>query len=280
MTAPAVLRVPAYLLDAAIKDARAQHPQECCGFFSGKDGKPTDFIPIRNVHPDPERFFEMSVQDTLVAFRRMDETGTDPLVVYHSHTSVGTELSGSDIRLAVDLSLVYLVVSTARSSAQPSFQAWRIKVDEEGDKIVEEVALDIVDNVHPDSPLFGLVQGNKVRMTYDSTAGRRTIVCTIGGRSSGGEAVTVKPARLSAGGPELIIALDRIRSISVLQEGSTAARTRDATAEVLRTAADLVQAGDTLGCRDALARAQGLMPRITPLGVPVPRPYRPRRRGE
>lgn len=277
---PAVLRIPANLLDVVAAHARSEHPREACGFLTGpRGGMPDRFVPIPNVHDDPTRFFLMKPESVLEAYATMDKIGHDPLVIYHSHTSKDSRLSTTDVIRAMDLNLVYLVCSTAKSTPLPTFQAWSIKEGDEG-RGVDEVALDIIDAAHPDSPLSGLVQGNKVRLTYDSVAGRRTVVATVGARSANGEGVVIYPARPGSAGQQLIIALDRIRSVGVLEEGSDATVTRRRAAEHLQEASIRLLAQDTVGARDAIGRAQALMPRIVPPPIPLPRAYRPRRRGE
>lgn len=277
---PAVLQIPAYLLDAIAAHARSEHPREACGFLTGpRGGGPDRFVPIPNVHDDPTRYYVMKPEAVLAAYALMDKIGHDPVVVYHTHTSKDSTLSATDILRAMDLTLTYIVCSTARSTSLPTFQAWAISEGDEG-RDVNEVALDIVDAWHPDSPLAGLIEGNRIRLTYDSTAGRRTVVCTVGKRSATGEGVTVYPLRPGASGHVLTIALDRIRAVGIMEEGSDATAVRRRAAEHLQEAAIRLAAQDTTGARDAIGRAQALMPRIIPATIPLPRAYRPRRKGE
>lgn len=274
-----ILPIPAGLLDAIAAHARSEHPRECCGFLTGpRGGIPEHFIPIPNAHDDPTRFYAMAPDAILAAFKTMDSLRHDPLVVYHSHINADSSLSVTDVMHAVDLTPVYLVCSLAKSIALPTFQAWQVADDENG-KRVDEVALDIRDDLHPSSPLAGLVEGNRVRVVYDGSAGRRTLVAVVGKRGTGGASVTLNPVRSSAGGP-LLVSLDRIRAVGVLEEGRNAAAIRTRAAEHLKEAALRLVAQDTVGARDAIGRAGALMPRILPSPPPTPRAYRPRRRTE
>lgn len=275
-----VARIPAYLLESVAAHARTQHPREACGFLVGRRGRgPERFVPIPNVHPEPERFFRMDTSATLNAFMVMDELGEDPLAVYHSHTRTGSAPSTTDIEVIHDLDAIHLICSTAKSVAQPTFQAWTIRESDNG-RFPEEVALDIIDADHPDSPVQGLVEGNHVRLTYNSAQGaRRTVVGVVGPHER--ESVIVYPMRVLDGAERrLLVALDRIVSVSILVEGAGAARTRATAASFLAEAAMRVASKDTEGARAALERAAALMPRLMPRAVPVPRGWRPLRASE
>jgi len=272
-------QVPAYLLDAVAAHSRVEHPREACGFFTGPtDGVPERFVPIPNVHDEPTRFFRMADTAVLNAYALLDRIGHDVLWVYHSHTGTSSVPSTTDVERAMDLDAVWLICSTARSTSLPTFQAWMY-----GDgpvRTVEEVALDIVDSSHPDSPLGGLVEGNRVRIVYDGGAGRRTIIATIGARADGGTAVTVHPARPGVGGPQVVVSLDRIRRVTILEEGASATATRSRASSYLAEAALRLAAHDTTGAREAVGHAVALMPRLIPPTPALPRAYRPRRRTE
>jgi len=316
-----VAKVPAYLLDAIGAHARVEHPREACGFLAGNSaGMPERFIPVANAHAQPERFYLMDPSSVLAAFSVMDDLREDPLVVYHSHTRPGSTstLSVADIREAMDLQALHLVCCTGRNVNQPSIEAWRIReapveqgapdgVDEDdlvevtrqaevpaadGTMIglfeprtfvrwAEAVALDIIDDVHPDSPINGLVEGNRVRLVYAGSDGQiRRVVCTIGPRGDHGDSVVVYPMRPGQQGHRLEIGLDRIRAAGILAEGQAAAATRALAASHLHQAAMLLSAADAEGAREAIQRAALLMPRVMPRPAPVAHAYRKRRSSE
>lgn len=305
-TLASTARIPAYLLDAVGAHARTQHPREACGFLAGARGRPAErFIPVPNAHEMPERFYRMDDTGVLAAFAVMDELGEDPYVVYHSHTRPGSSssLSVADIQQAMDLDALHLVCCTAKNPNQPSFEIWRIRevpveqgppddVDEEdvvdiqrGDcsfiRWAEAVALDIIDDVHPDSPVNGLVEGNRVRLVYAGSDGQiRRVVCTVGPRGENGESVVVYPTRPGQNGQRLQIGLDRVRAVGILAEGQRAEATRALAASHLHQAAMLLSANETESARAAIERAALLMPRVMPRPAPVPHAYRPRRKSE
>jgi hypothetical protein len=140
--------------------------------------------------------------------------------------------------------------------------------------------MDIIDAGHPDSPLAGLIEGNRVRLTYDSLIGRRTVVATVGKRSVNGDGVIVYPMRPGSSGTVLTISLDRIRAVGILDEGYSASTVRQSAAGHLQEAALRLRAQDVSGAREAVGRAGALMPRLIPTPPPTPRAYRPRRKSE
>jgi len=228
----------------------------------------------------------MDNASVITAFGVMDELHQDPLVVYHIHTRTDAELSQTDLFEAWDLNAIYVVCSMKRSLTQPVFRAWRIVEEEDpesDDDVVrraEEVAIDIIDVAHPDSPVHGLVEGNRVRIVWDGEGGRRTTVARVGQRGEEGESVRIYPERPGLGGPVIEIGLDRIRAVGILSEGSNYAHSRAKSASFLMEAAMRLAACDTLGAREAIERAVLILPRLAPAPPPVPRAYRPLRSQE
>jgi proteasome lid subunit RPN8/RPN11 len=293
------IRIGNYLLDAIAAHGRVEYPREACGFLTGTlAGHPNRFVPIPNRAAEPEKFYRMDDGGVLNAYKVMDDIHEDPTVVYHTHTRTGSTLSRTDICEAWNLHAIYLVCSMQRSQTQPTFQAWRI-VDkpialaengeyeaEPGDvfkwedekpvmrRAAEPVAIDIIDEVHPDSPVHGLVEGNKVRIIWDSESGRRTTVATVGPRAEGGSSVRIYPERPGLSGPVIDIALSRIRAVGILSEGQSAATIRARASSFLLEAAMRLAACDTSGAKDAIARAGLLMPRIVPAPPASTRGYR------
>jgi proteasome lid subunit RPN8/RPN11 len=276
-----------FLLDSIAAHGRTEYPREACGILTGPQGqagplrRPDRFVPIVNRHPEPEKFFDMDHTGIINAYRVMDEIRHDPVVIYHTHPRTAAEPSLTDIQNAWNLEAIYIICSFAKSATQPTFRAWRIVdmgIDGKSNRVAEEVAMDIVDDYHADSPVHGLVEGNRVRIIWDSEAGRRTTVATVGPRHE--EGVTIYPVRPGPQGNVIHISLDRIRMVGVLAEGSNAAKTRAQAASYLAEAAMRLAAADPSGAQDAIRRAGLLCPRIIPPPLPVPRAYRPLRRSE
>lgn len=282
-----VLGMPAYLMEAVAAHARTQYPREVCGFLCGpkskQPGVPTRFVPIPNVHAYPEQFFRMDDTAVINAFEVMDRLGEDPVAVYHSHPHTSARPSTTDLESVHDLKAIHIIVGLGQSPSQPTFQAWRIhEAFGITPRHAEEVAIDVIDVTHPESPIQGLVEGNRVRIAFHSglagSGQQRKIVGIVGPHVE--ESVTVYSEREINGTRKIVIPLERVVSVSILIEGAAAARTRAHAASFLAEAAMRLAATDTDGARAAIERATALMPRLLPRRIPSARGWRPVRASE
>ena len=82
---------------AAMRAAQAEAaPDEACGLLFGTARTVTRFVPARNVHPDPRRFFEIDPQ-ALIDAHRASRAGGPMLVGYfHSHPAGAARPSRTD----------------------------------------------------------------------------------------------------------------------------------------------------------------------------------------
>lgn len=108
---PAALRVPATILEAIYRHARASFPAECCGYLRGsQDGDAVDeVVACRNAQVDgdhptrPERGAESGFVITgteLLAFARSLDTDRPARILYHSHTNGRAYFSEVDREVA------------------------------------------------------------------------------------------------------------------------------------------------------------------------------------
>jgi len=97
-------------LDEIIAHARADAPNEACGYLSEKDGVACRAIRLTNVDASPEHF-RLDPKEQFTALRKTRDEGSRLRAVYHSHTSSPARPSREDIRLAFDPSLSYVIVS-------------------------------------------------------------------------------------------------------------------------------------------------------------------------
>lgn len=94
------LVVPQAALDAFVAHARAELPNESCGFFAGRveagAGRVTVYLPLVNGLASPVAF-ATEPRSVLSAFRTMRATGTEVLAVCHSHPTSPAVPSRRDI---------------------------------------------------------------------------------------------------------------------------------------------------------------------------------------
>ena len=116
-----------------------------CGILAGQGQRITRVLPVRNTaesigaeqgvfrdratgEPSAGRravHYYMDPRDQLRAYNDIDAAGLDLIGYYHSHTHTEARPSPTDIRLATDLSAIYVLVSLQHAS-QPAVRAWRI----------------------------------------------------------------------------------------------------------------------------------------------------------
>jgi [CysO sulfur-carrier protein]-S-L-cysteine hydrolase len=115
--------------DALVEHAKADAPNECCGYARARDGRVEEVFRAENTRHSPYGYdfgFE-----ALKAVNDLDDEGFE-VVVYHSHPKSPAEPSQTDINLAQYPHWLWLIVSLA--DEEPVVRAWRIadgKVDEE-----------------------------------------------------------------------------------------------------------------------------------------------------
>jgi proteasome lid subunit RPN8/RPN11 len=153
---------PEALRQELIAHAREGDPDEVCGILGGREDQIEHVRRVRNmadqVGADSGFFrdrqtqvaapgrravhYYMDPMDQLRAYDEIEDLGLDILGYYHSHTHTEARPSPTDVRLARDLG-VYWVLVSLEDHAHPAVRAWRIAkndpMDETGD--VTEVPL-------------------------------------------------------------------------------------------------------------------------------------------
>ncbi len=105
------LTLPRAMVDQVLAHARRDHPDECCGVISVKDGAAAQVFEMENAERSPTGFSFGS--DALAVYRAMDDADEEPWIVYHSHTATEAYPSRTDVRWSATAGFPYwLVVST------------------------------------------------------------------------------------------------------------------------------------------------------------------------
>jgi [CysO sulfur-carrier protein]-S-L-cysteine hydrolase len=114
--------------DELIAHARAEAPNECCGYLRASDGAVHEVVRAENTRSSPYGY-ELDPR-SLLAANELDDQGFQ-VGIYHSHPRSAPEPSQTDINLATYPHWIYLIVSL---DGEPSVRAWKIedgRVDEE-----------------------------------------------------------------------------------------------------------------------------------------------------
>ena len=134
--------------------ARQGAPDEVCGILGGRRGEVQRVFPVRNTADEIEAgrgvfrdretgvaaagrrpvHYYMDPRDQLRVYNELDELGLDVVGYYHSHTHTEARPSPTDVRLATDLSPVYVLVSLTHA---PNVRAWRIEKADPSDEMGE-----------------------------------------------------------------------------------------------------------------------------------------------
>lgn len=125
--------------------AKAAYPNECCGFFFGKDGETREIQlawPVRNAKEgDRRRRFEIDPEDYLAAEMFALKEGLDLLGIYHSHPDHPARPSEHDLKSALPY-FSYIIVSVSQESVWDT-TSWRLndKEDFVAERILQPVSL-------------------------------------------------------------------------------------------------------------------------------------------
>ncbi|MFO1254540.1 MAG: M67 family metallopeptidase [Sphingomonadaceae bacterium] len=106
-----VLEVTSGTIATLLEEATRAHPRECCGLLLGKGLRVAMARPAANVHPDPERHFEIDPKALIAAHRAQRAGGLEVLGYYHSHPNGRAEPSPQDSAEASGDGRVWAIVA-------------------------------------------------------------------------------------------------------------------------------------------------------------------------
>lgn len=102
--------IPDTIINEIIAQAKADLPNESCGYLLGVDGTVTEHYPMENTDHSPEHF-SFSPREQFAALRYARQKGLSILANWHSHPSSPSRPSEEDKRLANDPSIRYAILS-------------------------------------------------------------------------------------------------------------------------------------------------------------------------
>ncbi|MBD8513715.1 M67 family metallopeptidase [Photobacterium sp. 2_MG-2023] len=104
-------------IDAIVAHARQEHPLEACGLIVGPAGSdiPSAVIPMRNI-AESEVYFRFDSKQQLQVWRQMEEEGSEPIVLYHSHSGSRAYPSREDLAFSLTPHTHHVIVSTSPDS--------------------------------------------------------------------------------------------------------------------------------------------------------------------
>ena len=94
-----------------LAEAAAAHPNEACGLLLGQGHAIAAAVPVRNVHADPARHFELDPAALIAAHRAARAGGPQVLGYYHSHPTGHAEPSPTDRAAASGDGRIWAIVA-------------------------------------------------------------------------------------------------------------------------------------------------------------------------
>lgn len=123
------VRVSRPLAEEMLSHARAELPNEACGFLSGSlaEGRAARFHPARNLDASPLRY-NLHPEDQVRITFAIEAAGEEVVAIFHSHTRSAAVPSPTDLRAAGYPDAFHLLASLADPDAPPerALRAWRI----------------------------------------------------------------------------------------------------------------------------------------------------------
>ncbi|MBV9012561.1 MAG: M67 family metallopeptidase [Pseudonocardiales bacterium] len=121
-----VLTIRRDLVEAMVKHARRDHPDEACGVLAGPQGsdRPERFIPMLN-SARSMTFYEFDSGDDIRLHRELESRDEERVVIYHSHTATEAYPSRRDIDIAGYPEAHYVLIST-RDPDSDELRSYRI----------------------------------------------------------------------------------------------------------------------------------------------------------
>ena len=94
-----------------LEEAARAYPRECCGLLLGEGARLTEVRPCANVHPEPERHFEIDPRALIAAHKAARAGGPSLLGYYHSHPNGHPLPSATDCEHAAGDGAVWAIVA-------------------------------------------------------------------------------------------------------------------------------------------------------------------------
>ncbi len=108
------MKISQTVIDDIIAIAKAELPDEACGYLLGKEKTIITNYNMVNIDHSPEHF-SFDPKEQFAAVRYAREKGLEILANWHSHPSSPSRPSEEDILLAYDPAISYVILSLAES---------------------------------------------------------------------------------------------------------------------------------------------------------------------
>lgn len=119
------MKITSTFLESIIRQARAELPNESCGYVLGPNGDTAaENYRMTNIDHSPEHF-SFDPREQFAAVKSARKQGKTIVGNWHSHPSSPSRPSQEDIRLAYDPSIAYFILSLAEE--EPVLNAFHVE---------------------------------------------------------------------------------------------------------------------------------------------------------
>jgi len=112
------------LVAQMIVHAKQVYPEEACGLLTGRDGRATRFVPLKNVLRS-ETAYEIDPAIFAATLRSIRDAAEELIAIFHSHPRGQANPSKSDLERAAYADVAHVIVSLAIWE-RPEIRAFRI----------------------------------------------------------------------------------------------------------------------------------------------------------
>ena len=130
--------IPREFVEAMIKHALEDDPNECCGIFASKAGKIVKQYAMTNTEHSPFRY-SMDSKELFNTYMEIEDERWELAVIYHSHTHSPAYPSATDVRLATWPEAYYILISLMNKES-PDLKAYTIV-----DGVIQEEKINIAE---------------------------------------------------------------------------------------------------------------------------------------
>lgn len=115
------------------------------------------WVPLGNAAEHPRARYEVADGDLVDAWQALEDDGRRPWVIVHSHVRTSAAPSETDIRYAVDPSLLHMIVSLG--GVEPVAVLWRLNPNTVAPNHAKRVRYEVVDLGRNEYPATDLTRG-------------------------------------------------------------------------------------------------------------------------
>lgn len=110
-----MIKIPRNIVDAMIRQAYDELPNETCGLLTGLDNVVQTRYVMTNMDHSPEHF-SFDPQEQFNVLKNARRNGEKIIANFHSHPETPARPSDEDIRLANDPNIIYIIISLAEDT--------------------------------------------------------------------------------------------------------------------------------------------------------------------